>query len=135
MTDREVMPRRALGSDAVRYLAIAIVGLIADFAIALTLRHAFLIPLPVATAIGFLVAVSINYVLLERFLFERTSLNWLRLTKTYISAQGALFIRILAAWGLGYIVYDTTYADAVILLLSAGISFVANFFIVRLLLR
>lgn len=129
------MHGHALGSDAVRYLVIAIFGLIADFAIALTLRHAFLISLPIATAIGFLVAVSINYVLLERFLFERNSLSWSRLAKTYISAQGALFIRILAAWGLGYIVYNTTYADAVILLLSAGISFVANFFVVRLLLR
>lgn len=135
MIDPEAMPGRALGPDAVRYLAIAIVGLIADFAIALTLRHTFLIPLPVATAIGFLVAVSINYVLLERFLFKRNSLSWLRLAKTYISAQGALLIRILAAWGLGYIVYNTTHADAVILLVSAGISFVANFFIVRLLLR
>lgn len=135
MTDWKMSLRSPLRSDAVRYLGIAIIGLAADFVIALTLRHAFAIPLPIATAIGFLIAMSINYVLLERFLFLRRSLSWMRLAKTFVSAQGALLVRIIAAYGLGHFLQGSIQADAAVLLLSAGVSFIANFFIVRLLLR
>ena len=135
MKSLKATERQQLRSDAVRYLGIAIVGLVVDFAIALALRYAFDIPLPVATGAGFLITVAINYALLERFLFNRRALSWSRLAKTYAAAQGALLIRILAAWGLSYGLNGSVEADAVVLLLSACVSFIANFIIVRALLR
>lgn len=122
-------------SDVVRYLLIAIVGMIVDLIIALIIRRVFALPLPVATAIGFLSAVALNYVLLERFLFGRTALSWTRLAKTYASAQGALLVRVLVAWVLSRALHGSLQADAIVLITSASISFVANFLIVRLLLR
>ncbi len=122
-------------SDVVRYLLIAIVGMIVDLIIALIIRRVFALPLPVATAIGFLSAVALNYVLLERFLFGRTVLSWTRLAKTYASAQGALIVRILVAWVLSRALHGSLQADAIVLITSASISFVANFLIVQLLLR
>lgn len=127
-------PRR-LTSAAIRYLVIAIIGLAVDIAIALALRRAFAWPLPIATAIGFLSAVALNYMLLERFLFGRTRLSWARLGKTYVSAQSALLVRALIAWGLTYVVYGSMEADAAVLAASACVSFIVNFFIVRFLLR
>lgn len=135
MTAPETAPPGRLTSDAIRYLVIAIVGLAADLAIALALRRTAGLPLPVATAIGFLSAVTLNYVLLERFLFARATLSWARLAKTYVSAQGALLIRILSSWALTYVLYGSIEADATVLIVSAGLSFVANFVIVRLLLQ
>lgn len=135
MTAPENAPPRRLTSDAMRYLVIAIVGLVADLAIALALRWTVGLPLPVATAIGFLSAVALNYVLLERFLFARATLSWARLAKTYVSAQGALLIRIVSSWALTYVLYGSIEADAAALIVSAGLSFVVNFFVVRLLLR
>lgn len=135
MTKPEIGPPRRLTSDAIRYLAIAIVGLVTDLAIALALRRTIGLPLPVATAIGFLSAVTLNYVLLDRFLFARATLSWARLAKTYMSAQGALIIRVLSSWTLSYTLHGSIEADAAVLTLSAGLSFAANFFIVRLLLR
>jgi putative flippase GtrA len=129
------VPPRSLKSDAIRYLGIAIIGLIIDLVIALSLRRIFALPLPVASAIGFLSAVAVNYVLFERFLFGQMRLSWIRLTKTYLSAQGALLVRVLVTWALTYVLYGSIMSDAVLLIISAGVSFVANFFIVRLLLR
>jgi putative flippase GtrA len=135
MTAPETAPPRRLTSDTIRYLAIAIIGLVADLAIALTLRRAIGLPLPVATVVGFLSAVILNYVLLERFLFARSTLSWARLFKTYASAQTALLVRILSSWALTYVLYGSIEADVIVLIASSGFSFVINFVMVRLFMR
>lgn len=135
MIEPNIEPHNKIFSDGIRYFVIAVIGLIVDFIIALTLIHVFSIPLPIATSIGFLVAVSINYVLLERFLFFRTTLSWKRLVKTYLSAQGALIVRIATAWALTSVWNGNFYKDAAVLIISSVVSFLVNFFIVRFLLR
>ena len=134
MIDPEITQRRTLKCEVGYYLGLSVIGLIVDLGIAWALSQGFAIPLPLATAIGFLIAVSVNYVLLERFLFLRRSLSWPRLAKTYLLAQGALFIRIAATYGLSNVFGSSMQGDAAVLLLAAIISFIANFFFLRLFL-
>ena len=120
--------------ELARYTVIAVVGLVVDLLVALTVARMFGAPLVAAAACGFATALFFNYVMLEFWAFrvEGSSFSAARLFQTGASAFAALTVRGVVVWLLDGRFGQTAIADALVLIAAAGVSFVVNFLFVRL---
>lgn len=118
-----------------KYGITVVIGLLVDLSVGYGFTKLTGLPVIVGAVIGFLVAVATNYWLLERFVLKAGMLSWRRLGSTYLAAQGALAIRLVAVWTLDRLLPKGPDAALITLGVAAGISFVVNFGLLILLLN
>ena len=133
------MTRQNAVMELARYIAVVVVGLGVDVGIGYAGHQLLALPLVVSAALGFLAGIAVNYVLFELWLFRTGRLSWARLGKAWLAAQGALLVRLGAVWALSRllagVVPGLPRMALVVLILAAGLSFVVNFVLVRLMLK
>ena len=114
--------------EFIRFFLVAAVGLLIDTAVAWLLHSQFEVLLTLSSAIGFLIAAAINYVMHEIWTFrggQRTLSTHRALS--YIGVLGiTLILRIAAVHLLQIILSSGAYA-LLILIIAAGTSFTVNF--------
>lgn len=120
--------------ELVRYAIVAVAGLAVDLSVALVLAHLLGWPLTGAAVVGFLVALFLNYVLMEFWAFraDTSRFSFSRLVRTLGAALAALAVRAVIVWLLDDRFGSGIVLDTAVLVVAAGASFVANFLLVRL---
>ncbi len=121
-----------------KYGAVVAFGFGIDFTITLMLSRVFGLCLELSAAIGFLVALAINYPLLEFWVFraEQSALSAARLSQTALSAGTALTMRVSVIWLAVRIIGKETLPEAVAaVLMGAAASFIVNYLLLRLIFR
>lgn len=129
-----------LALEPLRYLAVVVVGLGIDIGVGYGAHRLLGLPLVAGAALGFLVGVAANYVLFEFWVFRTGRLSWPRLGKAYVAAQAALLVRLGSVWVLGHLLagfalFPLITPALLTLTAAAGLSFVVNFVLVRMLLK
>ncbi len=113
--------------EAARFLAVAVIGLIIDLAVAWSAARFLGMPLWLAAALGFIVAAALNYVLHELWTFRDGA-------KKLSAGRGARYAVALAAT-LGVRVATVAILTAIfgslhalpVLVAGAGVSFCVNY--------
>lgn len=113
--------------EAARFLAVAVIGLAVDIAVAWSASHFLDLPLWLAAAIGFVVAATLNYMLHQLWTFrlgaERPTAG--RVMR-YSIALFATFLARIATVATLAAIFGNAYALPV-LFAGAGISFTVNY--------
>jgi putative flippase GtrA len=113
--------------EPVRFLVVAVTGLIVDLAVAWSVAHFLGLPLWLAAAVGFFVAAAMNYVLHELWTFragmQRISAG--RATRYGIALAATLGVRVATVAGLSG-TFGSNYVLPV-LVAGAGVSFCVNY--------
>lgn len=114
-------------SELLRFLAVTVLGVVIDLAIAFALNRWLGVPLPLAAAIGFTLAAALNYVIHQTWSFRGGSraLSVKRAGLYALVALVTLAVRVAIVAQL-----DRALAGAwplAILVCGAGGSFVVNF--------
>lgn len=120
-----------------RYGAVVVMGLGVDLSAAFALRTLADLPLALAAAAGFLLAVLFNYALFELWAFRREGEGFSarRLLKTYAGALGALAVRLTAVFLLGLLPGSGAFADLARLAAAAGLSLAINYLVLARVFR
>ena len=113
-----------------RYVATIVIGLCVDITIAWTLEVTTGWPLVLCSAIGFLIAVAVNYALFEYWVFETGRFSPHRLALSYATSLGAIAVRLAAISALALVPWEGDLAVLAKLVAAAGLSFVVNFIFV-----
>lgn len=113
--------------EAARFLAVAVLGLIIDLAVAWSAARFLGMPLWLAAALGFVVAASLNYVLHELWTFRDgpQKLSTGRSARYAIALAATLGVRV-AVVALLALMFGNAYALPV-LVAGAGASFCVNY--------
>jgi putative flippase GtrA len=118
--------------ETLRYAAVVVLGYGLDFLVAMLALRWLSFSLPVAAATGFLCAFALNYLLHEFWTFRRETSGFsvARLLQAFGAALFALAVRIAF---LAFVEpYATTEAmQYAMLLAAAGLSFIANYLLLR----
>ena len=122
---RPPIPR--LAGETLRYGMAMVVGLGVDLGLGYALNRWLAVPMLAAAAVGFLIAVAVNYLQFEYWVFATRQPGWARLGRAYGAAQGALLVRLAMVWLLGRL----GLGRLAILAGAAGLSFVVNFLLAR----
>jgi putative flippase GtrA len=112
---------------------VVVLGFCVDLGVALLLRGVFETPLPLAAAGGFIVALSLNYLMFEAWAFRRagSGLSVGRLAATVGSALIALVVRLAVVASLTALIGEpNTLTAAVIVIAGAVLSLVVNWVLV-----
>lgn len=115
-------------AEPTRFLAVAVIGLAVDLAIAWTLAKPLGIPLGIAATAGFAVAAAMNYALHELWTFQSGArrLSFIR-SAQYIGVLGlTLAVRLAALAALVHLFTPERWT-LVVLGFAASISFVVNY--------
>ena len=96
---RPPIPR--LAGETLRYGMAMVVGLGVDLGLGYALNRWLAVPMLAAAAVGFLIAVAVNYLQFEYWVFATRQPGWARLGRAYGAAQGALLVRLAMVWLLG----------------------------------
>jgi putative flippase GtrA len=112
--------------EMLRFLAVSVVGVILDIAVAYTLAAVFGLPLWLAAATGFLVAAGGNYLLHELWTFRREDsglsgrrgINYLGVSVVVLLVRLAVVAALETVLGADWPLF--------ILIAGAGVSFFAN---------
>jgi putative flippase GtrA len=123
--------RCAIASEPFRYLSAAILGLLLDVAVALILRTQLGAANLLAAGAGFYCGAGLNYVTFELWVFGGKRLSWRGLSRLMAAAQTALLLRLAAVWLLTRV----GLAAPAVLVLAAGLSFVANYLLSRVAIK
>ena len=127
---------REHASEVVRYAAVVILGLGVDIGAGLFCRWLTGMPLVASGVVGFCAGVATNYLLCEKWVFRTGQVSWRRLGQAYLAGSAALCIRISAIWIAGIVWKNPDFsADFFKLMTAAGLSFGANFLLLRKFLR
>lgn len=133
-TGQTAPARRGDPAEALRFLAVAVVGVAVDIAIAYALATLLGLPLWIAAALGFVAAAGANYVAHELWTFRDGARQLsLRRSLHYLGACAATLAVRLAVVGLLSVRLAGAYPLA-ILICGAGASFFVNFAISKLLI-
>lgn len=132
--------RPAVGgaSQGGRYLAVVIVGFVVDLAVTLTLNRMLGLPLTPSAGAGFGLALGLNYLLFEFWVFRRSErrLSAGRLGATAVSSLIALSGRLIVVEGLSRLVgTDSALRAAGIVLAGALASMMINYLLVSRVFR
>lgn len=113
--------------EAARFLAVAVIGLIIDLAVAWSAARFLGVPLWLAAGIGFVVAAALNYVLHELWTFRdgMQKLSAGRGARYAIALAVTLGVRI-AVVALLVVIFGSAYTLPV-LVAGAGVSFCVNY--------
>ena len=119
-------------SEALRFFAVTVLGVVLDIAIAYGLHEFVAVPLALAAVIGFVCAASANYVLHQLWSFQdgAQGLSINRAAKYGLVAGLTLLVRVGVVAAL-----DTALAGRyalAILICGAGVSFFVNFTLSKL---
>lgn len=118
--------------ETARYGVVVVLGLVMDLGVAMAANRWLLLPLILCSAIGFLVGVAFNYVLVERWVLRTRRYALARLGKAYIAGSGALLTRLVTVVGLEHLFSTGDLSVRLaILLAAAGFSFVVNFALLK----
>lgn len=113
--------------EAARFLAVALIGLAVDIAVAWSASYYLGLPLWLAAAVGFVIAAALNYALHQLWTFrlgmQRPTAG--RVLRYAIALCATLVTRIATVAALAGIFGDT-YALPV-LIAGAGVSFTVNY--------
>ncbi|SDX83847.1 GtrA family protein [Citreimonas salinaria] len=116
-----------------RFLAVAVVGVVLDIAVAYLLADQLGLALWLAAAIGFVTAASVNYVIHETWTFgSGGSLSLQRGGQYLTTCTVALGVRLAAVAGLSAL--DAGLPELVILICGAAASFAVNYNVSRYLI-
>lgn len=122
----------AESGPALRYFAVVLGGFVVDLVVAWT-THTFLgLPLIVAAALGFVVAMTLSYFAHEFWTFRRaeSAVSMVRFAKFVGAAGATLGTRLLLVWVTGLLTWLPGGA-LVRLLIAYGGSLVVGFFVNR----
>ncbi len=113
--------------EALRFTAVAVLGVTLDIAIAYSLAQFFAVPLWAAAAIGFFAAAIANYTAHELWTFRsKTSKFSLKRASQYILASAAtLTVRLSVIVMLGQ--WLGADYNLLVLVVATGVSFTLNF--------
>ena len=116
-----------------RYGAVIALGFGIDFAITLTLARLVGLPLMLAAVIGFLTALSLNYILFEFWVFQgrEQAFSARRLSQTVLAAGVALSVRVAVIWLVARLLGDSLPDVVATVILAAGASVLVNYLILR----
>lgn len=119
------------------YLAVIVAGFGVDFGITLALARLTDVALPFAAVVGFLTALTLNYLLFEFWAFrsDGSRLSASRFARTAASAVVAICIRLTVIYGLGLVVGDSVVEDGLRVAAGAGASLIVNFLLVSRVFR
>lgn len=119
---------RAPLGELARFLAVAVIGLVVDLAIAWTLAEPFGLPLAIAASAGFAAAAALNYVLHEIWTFQagHRQISLARAAK-YLFALGLTLAVRLVALSIIVRLFPPEGWTLVVLGLATGVSFTANY--------
>lgn len=134
MTERSDRSEAGKESSAqiLRYTGAVAIGLAIDLLVSLALRQLCGAPLIWASAGGFIVGLTLNYLFFEMWVFETRRISLWRFAKSYISGVIALCIRLGSIWMLNALwVSNRIEIDLAKLMIAMGASFIANFVLVR----
>jgi putative flippase GtrA len=117
---------RALARQMTRYLGTSVLSAAVSFGLPVLLHEVIGIDPRIAVAIGFVAAFAMNFVLIRRFVFARTSgarADLARFALTSLAFRGAEYLGFLLLFDSARLPY------AAALLLTLGSSFCAKFFV------
>lgn len=112
-------------TELVRFLAVTVLGVVIDLAIAFALNRWLGVPLWLAAAIGFTLAASFNYVIHQTWSFRSGALSLKRAGLYAAVALVTLGVRVGIVAQLAWMVPDAW--PLAILVCGAGGSFLVNF--------
>jgi putative flippase GtrA len=118
----------------VKYAAVIVLGFAIDFGVTLSLSRGVGLRLEVSAALGFLVALALNYGLFEFWVFhgEHAFFSLIRLLQTGLAAGTALSVRVGVIWFVQRFL-GTTLADVMLAILLGFLSsFAVNYLLLRL---
>lgn len=120
--------------QAIRFLLTSVAGLLLDFTVALLLLSAFGLPLLLAAALGFVAGLFFNYVIHGIWTFGSSgSVHSRRRIVAYLGATAAaLLVRLLTLALLQNLPLTSVAHPGVLLIVSAGVSFMVSFALLRL---
>ncbi len=132
--------RPAVGgaSQGGRYLAVVILGFVVDLAVTLTLNRMLGLPLTPSAGVGFGLALGLNYLLFEFWVFRRAErgLSAGRLGATVVSSLIALSGRLIVVEGLSRLIGTESTLRAIgIVLAGALASMTINYLLVSRVFR
>jgi putative flippase GtrA len=129
---RETLSTADAMARRLRYFAAVLVALVVDLSVAMALRALLGAPLVAAAAGGFVVATAVNYAAFEFWAFRRADARFSvkRLAGTYMSALGAMAVRLVAVLLLEFLPGEGALLDLGRLGAAATVSFVVNYLIV-----
>jgi putative flippase GtrA len=116
-----------------RYTLTIVLGFAVDAGVTLLLSRLCGVPLPIATACGFLLALGLNYLLFELWSFSRqeSALSPERFARTILAAGCALAVRVAVVWCAGALLGGSLKGSLLAVITGAGASFIVNFVLVR----
>jgi putative flippase GtrA len=116
-----------------RYGAVIALGFGFDFAITLTLARLVGLPLILSAIIGFLTALSLNYILFEFWVFQgrESAFSTRRLAQTLLAAGAAMSVRAAVIWLVARLLGDSLPYVVATVIFAAGTSVLVNYLILR----
>jgi len=117
-----------------KYAAVIVLGFAIDFGVTLSLSRSVGLRLEWSAAVGFLVALALNYGMFEFWVFrgEHAVFSLMRLAQTAVAAGTALSVRVGVIWFVQQVL-GATLADVMLAILLGSLSsFAVNYLLLRL---